>query len=160
MVLNKTTILGIIVEKVDRIMHGIKLGASGMINQVRQWASMGFLKNLSLLLLENQFDLFITSDHGNIESEGIGRISEGAIAEARGHRARVYSNAVLQDKMKRERPELVEWPQIGLPNDFFALLAPDRKAFVNSGDIVVTHGGACIEEVLVPFVNLSRKGRQ
>ncbi len=156
----KQRVLGIIVEKVDQIMHGMKLGSSGMINQVRQWASMSFLKNLLLLLLEHDFSLFITSDHGNIEAEGIGRISEGSLAETQGQRVRVYSNSVLREKTIGERPELEEWPQIGLPDNYLCLLAPKRKAFVNSGDIIVTHGGACIEEVIVPFVSVSRRGKK
>jgi len=151
-------VLGIIIKKVDQIMHGMKLGSAGMINQVKQWASIGFLKNLSLFLLEQNFHIFITSDHGNIEAEGIGRISEGSLAETKGQRVRVYSNSVLCEMTKGEHPELVEWPKIGLPEDYLCLLAPNRKAFVPPGDTVVTHGGACIEEVLVPFVSVSRRG--
>jgi len=35
-------VLGLVVDTVDRIMHGMELGAAGMHNQVRQWAEKGF----------------------------------------------------------------------------------------------------------------------
>ena len=82
--------LGIVIDTVDKIMHGMELGTAGMHNQVRQWASQKFMANLLDVLFENDFDVFLTSDHGNIEAEGCGRPSEGAIADLRGERARVY----------------------------------------------------------------------
>jgi hypothetical protein len=50
-----------------------------------------------------------------------------------------------------------EWPPIGLPADFLPLLAPDRESFVSQGDITVTHGGASMEETIVPLVHIVRK---
>ena len=41
-----TRVIGLIVDKVDRIMHGMELGAAGMHNQVRQWVRQGFVANL------------------------------------------------------------------------------------------------------------------
>ena len=44
-ILSRTDIrvLGLVVDKVDRIMHGMELGMAGMHNQVRQWAGEGFM---------------------------------------------------------------------------------------------------------------------
>ena len=42
----KTRVVGLVVDKVDRIMHGMQLGVAGMHNQVRQWAGRRFLANL------------------------------------------------------------------------------------------------------------------
>ncbi|MHB8992714.1 MAG: BREX-3 system phosphatase PglZ, partial [Chloroflexota bacterium] len=60
-------VLGLVVDKVDKIMHGMKLGAAGMHNQVRQWAEQGWLATLVEMLLDRGFGVYITSDHGNIE---------------------------------------------------------------------------------------------
>ena len=82
--------LGLVVDKVDRIMHGMELGAAGMHNQVRQWAGEGLMAALLDRLLGDGFAVYLTSDHGNIEAEGGGRPSEGALADTRGERARIY----------------------------------------------------------------------
>ena len=90
-----TRALGLVVDKVDRIMHGMELGTAGMHNQVRQWAGEGFPAELLDFLFDDGFAVFLTSDHGNIEAEGIGRPSEGAIADIRGERARVYPDPIF-----------------------------------------------------------------
>ncbi len=148
--------LGLVVDKVDKIMHGMELGAAGMHNQVRQWADEGFMTRLLDALLDAGFAIFLTSDHGNIEAEGIGRPSEGAIADLRGERARVYSDPVLRSRVHERFPDAVAWPALGLPEDCLALLAPNRSAFVRKGERIVGHGGASLEEVVVPMVEIER----
>ncbi len=64
----KIRVVGFIIDKVDKIVHGMELGTAGIHNQVRQWATQGFMIGLLNLLLQNHFDVFITSDHGNIEA--------------------------------------------------------------------------------------------
>ena len=100
-ILSRTDIraLGLVVDKVDKIMHGMELGTAGMHNQVRQWAGEGFMPGLLDLLLGDGFAVFLTSDHGNIEAEGHGQPSEGMVADVRGERARIYPDAVLRARV-------------------------------------------------------------
>ena len=93
-------VLGLVVDKVDKIMHGMELGAAGMHNQVRQWAEEGFMGRLLDILLDGGFAVFLTSDHGNIDAEGCGRPAEGAIADLRGQRARIYPDSTLRSRVK------------------------------------------------------------
>ena len=153
-VLSRTDIraLGLVVDKVDRIMHGMELGTAGMHNQVQQWAGEGFMARLLDRLLGDGFEVFLTSDHGNVEVEGRGRPSEGAVAEVRGERVRIYPDRLLRSRVRRQFPDAVAWPSVGLPEDCFALLAPARSAFVREGERIVGHGGASLEEVVVPLV--------
>ena len=148
--------LGLVVDKVDRIMHGMELGTAGMHNQVRQWAGEGFMAELLDKLLGDGFAVYLTSDHGNIEAEGRGRPSEGAVADVRGERARIYPDEVLRSRVQERFPDAVAWPAIGLPEDCLALLAPGRSAFVREGERVVGHGGASLEEVVVPWIRIER----
>ena len=152
-------VLGLVVDKVDKIMHGMKLGAAGMHNQVRQWAEQGWLAALVEILLNRGFAVYITSDHGNVEALGWGIASEGAIADQRGERARVYPTDLLRKQVKDKFPEALEWPAIGLPGDYLPLLAPDRVAFVKKDEKVVAHGGISLEELIVPFVRVERDTR-
>ncbi len=152
----KIRALGLVVDKVDKIMHGMTLGTAGMHNQVRQWAEEGFMAGLLDALLDDGFAVFLTSDHGNVEAEGCGRPAEGAIADVRGERARIYPDAALRSRVKERFPDAVEWPGPGLPEDCLALLAPGRTAFVREGERIVGHGGVSLEEVVVPMVEIGR----
>ena len=152
----KIRALGLVVDKVDKIMHGMTLGTAGMHNQVRQWAEEGFMAGLLDALLDDGFAVFLTSDHGNVEAEGRGRPAEGAIADVRGERARIYPDAALRSRVKERFPDAIEWPGPGLPEDCLALLAPGRTAFVREGERIVGHGGVSLEEVVVPMVEIGR----
>jgi hypothetical protein len=150
-------VVGLVIDKVDRIMHGMQLGTAGMHNQVRQWASEGFVCALIELLQSQRFQIYLASDHGNIEAKGIGKPLEGAVADLRGERVRVYSDRRLRSQIKERFPEALEWPPVGLPEDYLALIAPPRAAFVQAGETIVGHGGISVEELLVPFVRIERK---
>lgn len=149
--------IGLVVDKVDRIMHGMELGTAGMHNQVRQWAMQGYLACLLDILLEHDFQVILTSDHGNVEAEGLGRPAEGVIADLRGERVRVYPDRRLRAGVKARFPEAIEWPVVGLPDDFLPLLAPGRRAFIRQGERLVAHGGISLEELIVPLVQIERR---
>ncbi len=151
----KMRILGLVVDKVDRIMHGMQLGAAGMHNQIRQWAREGHLHRLLTLVMAAGYEVHVTADHGNIEADGIGRPSEGVTADIRGERVRVFPDDVLRRRIKDQFPGSIEWPTIGLPDDYRPLLAAKGCAFVTKGDRIVCHGSISIEEVIVPLVCIS-----
>ena len=152
----KARVAGLIVDKVDRIMHGMEMGTTGMHNQVAQWASQPYLDALLNLLLGRGFRVYLTSDHGNLEAVGCGRPAEGTVADLRGERVRVYPDAGLRRKVKERFPLALEWGTVGLPEDYLALLAPARQAFVQEKQRTVCHGGISIDELIVPLVQIER----
>ncbi|ROQ92175.1 BREX-3 system phosphatase PglZ [Desulfosoma caldarium] len=153
----KARVAGLVVDKVDKILHGMQMGTAGMHNQVSQWAKQPYLNTLLNLLLDRGFRIFLTSDHGNVEAEGCGRPSEGAAADLRGERVRVYTDAALRGEVKQKFPDAMEWNPVGLPEDYLALLAPARKAFVQEMQRTVCHGGISVEELIVPLVEIERR---
>lgn len=155
----KTRVVGLVVDKVDKIMHGMQLGSAGMHNQIKQWCQAGFLSALVGQLLDYDYEVWLTADHGNIQCEGKGRPSEGVIAETRGERVRVYPTPELRSQVAGAFPFAHEWQPVGLPADYFPLVAGGRGAFVNPGEAIVGHGGVAIEEVIVPLVKFERRTR-
>lgn len=155
----KTKVAGFVVDKVDRIMHGMQLGAAGMHNQIRQWCEGGFLHSLILYLLDHDFQVWLTADHGNIECYGKGNPSEGLMAETRGERVRIYQTGGLRDTVAEDLPFAEAWEPFGLPPDYYPLVASGVDAFAKEGDIIVGHGGIAIEEVIVPLIKFGKSSR-
>ncbi len=153
---HRTRVAGLVVDKVDRIMHGMELGAAGMHASIRQWCSMGWLSGLIKLCISQNFDVYLTSDHGNVEAVGCGRPSEGVIADVRGERCRIYPDEGLLQKFHSEFSNSLPWPGYGLPDGFHTLLATRRSAFIVNGKRIVGHGGIAIEEVVVPFIQIRK----
>lgn len=153
---NKTSIVGLVIDKVDKIMHGMQLGAPGMHNQIEQWCESGYLKTTLDYLDRNGYEVWLTSDHGNIEAHGIGRISEGSIADSRGERVRLYPSTELRDHIAESSIDSRVWNPIGLPDNFFPLVAAKNYAFIKDGALTVAHGGISLEEVIVPLIKIER----
>ena len=154
----RVRVAGLVVDAVDRIMHGMKLGSAGMHNQVRQWTRGGVLASLLDTLFDRGFEVFLTSDHGNVETTGCGAPKEGSVADLPGRRVRVFSDPGLRARVAKRFPGALEWPASGLPEDYLALLAPARRSFVRESERPVAHGGVTLEEVVVPFVAIERSG--
>jgi hypothetical protein len=152
----KIKILGLVINTIDKIMHNTTQGMQGMRAEIEVWLKRGYLIELLNLLISKGFCVYLTSDHGNIECEGVGKINEGILAEQRGERVRIYNDQTLLHIGMRKigKDKCFGWKGIGLPENIFILLASGRNAFVRKGERLVTHGGMSIEETIVPFVKV------
>ncbi|MCD6450383.1 MAG: BREX-3 system phosphatase PglZ [Thermotogaceae bacterium] len=147
-------VLGIVIRELDEIMHGEILGIEGLISATKLWYNRGILKDLLKLLITNDYHVILTSDHGNVLARGIGKPSEGVAAESKGERVRIYKNESLRQTVHSKYPEAIAWKPIGLPENFFPLIAGGRTAFANFDEETVCHGGTTVDELIIPFVEL------
>jgi hypothetical protein len=155
---SRLSVLGIVWNKIDEIMHGMQMQTAGMHDQVRLWASQGHLQQLLTRLHAEGFTVYLTADHGNVTATGVGDPKEGVLVETKGKRVRVYDRPEFLEEFATKFPTSLRWPNYGLPPARHVLLAGNLKAFTVVGDEVVSHGGIALEEVLVPFVAISREG--
>jgi hypothetical protein len=146
--------LGIVVGKVDEMLHGVVTGLGGLHAQVRQWSQQGAFRTLIDSLLEQGFTVYVTADHGNVAAKGIGRPNVGTVPEEKGERAWVFRDDVLRAQVQQALPSALLWPGPGLPADYSVLLPRGVDAFIAQGKETLGHGGIALEEVLVPFVRI------
>jgi len=146
--------LGIVVGKVDEMLHGVVTGLGGLHAQVRQWSQQGAFRALIDSLLEQGFTVYVTADHGNVAAKGIGRPNVGTVPEEKGERAWVCRDDVLRAQVQQALPTALLWPGPGLPADYSVLLPRGVDAFLAQGKETLGHGGIALEEVLVPFVRI------
>jgi hypothetical protein len=149
-------VAGIVVGKIDQMLHGMVTGTDGMHAGVRHWAKRGSLWRLLDVLFDGGFEVVLTADHGNVDGVGIGKPNVGVTANERGERVHVFEDALLRSNVATKYPGALEWPSIGLPDNYFALIAPPLRAFITAERRTVAHGGICIEEAIVPFVTMRR----
>ncbi len=150
-------VLGIVWNKVDNIMHGMAMQTPGMHNHVALWGAQRHLHELLTRLHEEGFTTYLTADHGNVTAEGVGTPKEGVLVETRGSRARIYDHPDFRAEVASRFPDAVLWPPVGLPPNTHALLGGRLTAFAGDGTVLVSHGGIALEEVIVPFVAVSRE---
>jgi hypothetical protein len=152
-----TTAAAFIINKVDKIVHGAQLGMLGIHNQIMLYAESGQFEEFLQSLLDMHFEIFITSDHGNIECHGEGKPNENSLANTRGERVRIYSSETLRRTVKDKFPNTLEWFPGNLPKNYFPLLSLSNNAFVKENETIVSHGSISIQESIVPFVKVERK---
>ncbi|KYK31512.1 MAG: BREX-3 system phosphatase PglZ [Theionarchaea archaeon] len=153
----KKTILGLVVNTVDDFMHSAQMGTFEMHQKVRIWVQQGYFNQLIDELLDRGFDVYISSDHGNVYATGRGTPREGVLVEKKGNRARIYGELDFLMKTAHKFPSVV-WPEEYFTPGYSVLLADGLSAFARDGEKVVAHGGISLEEVLVPFIRVRRGG--
>ena len=147
-------VVGLVIDEVDDRLHKER-SKKDVAMWIGNWLTTGFVDRMFSLLLNKGFHVYLTADHGNVESTGVGRPSQGVIAETRGERVRVYRSEPLLADSAAAYPTTVRLDIAGLPANFMPLFAGGRTAFVPVGEQVVVHGGVSVEELIVPFVKVS-----
>lgn len=150
---NKVNTVGLVIDIVDKIMHGQQLGNEGMIQNIRAWMEKGYLIDLLEMLLSYGYNIYLTSDHGNVEAKGIGIPRQGSISETKGQRSRIYSNESLIADIEDKYDSIV-WPGYGLPEDMKVCIPNGNRAYIKENDEIISHGGISIKEVIVPFIEI------
>lgn len=148
-------VIGAVIGLIDQAMHQVGLGTPGLHALVEVWARTKQLATLVNALIMRGYAVYITADHGNTFGRGFGKPDVGATAQQRGERAHIFRNQDFRDRTAPQYPGAIEWPQIGLPRDYYALLAPYGACFLPEGKEAVGHGGIALEEVMVPFVRIA-----
>lgn len=149
-------IYGAVIDVIDQIMHGAMQGLKTMQSEIKTWLKSNYLVQFLTDLIAAGFEVYVTSDHGNVECTGRGRIPQGVTVETKGERFRTYQSEIIRNQTALEHTDTIPWDDTSLPENYFVLLANDKRAFTPKNDKIVTHGGIHIEEVIVPFVNVTR----
>lgn len=153
---NRLRVLGLVVNMVDDIMHGQQLSIEGMHQDIRLWASRQNLQRFIERLFSKGFEVFITSDHGNIGAVGQGTLQEGLAVENPGERVRFY-NSEMNCNAIISKYKAFKWEAPGLPKKYNYVLSEENLAFVKEGKKIVAHGGLALEEVIVPFIHIRKE---
>jgi hypothetical protein len=150
-------VIGLVVDTIDELLHGELFGKHGLVGRIEHWLGLGEWDRLVAALIDAGYQIYITADHGNVDTVGMGRPSEGSSAEARGERVRIYDSEALRQKSLATIAGTRVLQPGGLPESYKPLFAPYGRAFIPEGQRAVVHGGTSLEEVIVPFVRISRK---
>jgi hypothetical protein len=148
-----TTILGLVCNDLDEIMHGSILGSNQLKMSTEQWISKSQIVQTIISLRAAGYQVYITSDHGNVEATGIKNltIKDKVGALSRGKRHLHFTNETLLDSFIEQNPDL-EVGKKGL-----SLYLKKQEAFTNENSLVITHGGSHIWEVIVPFISINEQ---
>jgi hypothetical protein len=145
-----TSILGLVCNDLDEIMHGSILGSSQLKMSTEQWIAKSNIVNIILSLRERDFQVYITSDHGNIEAEGLKNLTmkDKVGTLSRGKRHLYFTNEILLRSFIDSNPSL----SFGIKDH--SVYLKYTEAFTEDSHKVIAHGGSHFWEVIVPFITI------
>lgn len=150
-------ILGTVFPIVDELMHKTSQGYPEIYSSIKLWMRNHFFIRIVTLLLDNEYEIIITSDHGNIEALPGKKINEGIIVDTKDQRVRIYDRESAREKAFQNYSGLIKINPVtyALPENYYALVHEKAEYFGTNGSII-THGGLSFQEAIVPFIQLWR----
>jgi hypothetical protein len=127
-----------------------------LLKLTENWVNRSQIITTFETLLRNDFTLFITTDHGNIQAKGWrslkGREKLGTNKSgSRSARHLEYTEEWLSDEFLENNKDL----DGSIVSEANAIYFTDNLSF-STEDELVTHGGAHILEVLIPFITITK----
>ncbi|MCK8058417.1 MULTISPECIES: PglZ domain-containing protein [unclassified Fusibacter] len=145
--------VSIIINDIDDLVHNQMQGRHGMLNDIEYYAKKGELQHLVSDLYSNGFDIYITSDHGNTLCTGVGKPKGlGIEVETRSKRMMVLKE--FADKGIYGDCGEISYPGYYLDKQYEYLICESGSSYDIQDEIVMTHGGMSIDEVIVPFIKI------
>ena len=142
----------VIINEIDEIIHGQRQGKVGMYNDMDLLGKSGKLQSLICKLIAQGFSVYITSDHGNTLCTGVGGFRSGVEVQSRSKRMAVLKDFAEANSLIAENT--TEYQGFYLDKEYKYFTCNEGVSFDNKGDIVMTHGGMSIDEVIVPFIKI------
>ena len=147
-------IVGIVVKTIDEMMHKVTFGKKQMYENLKFWLEQKTnITEFVDKVIEMGYEIILTADHGNTEAKGVGSSKRKSIAvTSSGQRA-----IILEQFHDTPISNTVDFKTYSLPSKYKYKLFEDNCAAVKKNTIVVTHGGASLEELIVPFIHIKEK---
>jgi hypothetical protein len=158
---SKNRRLGVLVNLFDQVMHTVK----GMTPEsdkriyydaLRSHLENGRLAELFTILLDQDYRIFVTADHGNVAGVGTGLKPPKALVESYARRVALFEDPALAESYRDEHAGLYTfWTKV-LPSSMQPVYLEGNKLFASAGKTMISHGGLSIEELIVPFVEVKK----
>ncbi|WP_417558480.1 PglZ domain-containing protein [Mesoflavibacter zeaxanthinifaciens] len=151
--LKNITKFALVLKDLDEKMHS-STDYKDLYDLTENWIERSDIANVIKTLKEEGFAVFLTTDHGNIQAKGWrglqGREKLGTQQSgSRSKRHLEYTDQWLVDEFLENNPDLRE----SLATENQSIFIKDNLSF-STEDTLVTHGGAHLLEVLIPFIEI------
>ncbi len=147
--------LGIVFTFMDTLAHNKLTTKSKLIRDIRHFLDKSDMDRFIEKLLDQDFQVFFVSDHGNIYAKGAGIRAKKDLVNEKARRYMIFKYKELAGEYETQNTVLLQLRNI--IGDQWLLLQSGNEMFGNPNHECVTHGGISIEEVVVPFVKVMRK---
>ncbi len=150
---DNTTMLGLVCNDLDEVMHGSNLGNSHLKLSTEHWLEKSKIVETIGALRAKGFQIYLTADHGNVEARGLKNLTlkDKVGALSRGKRHLYFTNETLLESFRQQNLTL----DVGKKG--LSIYLKNQEAFTKENGLVITHGGSHLWEVIVPFISINEQ---
>lgn len=142
--------LAYVTVKLDEKMHALENNRE-LFLLTQNWAS-SFAKDI-MMLIDAGYKVFLTADHGNVESVGWRKLTSQEKVYVYGDRSKGMRHLIYDDTHGMdELYEQMDHDQVWRHENW--IVWRNRKSFSSNGCQEITHGGCHFLEVLIPFIKI------
>lgn len=147
--------LGIVYKDLDEKMHNSD-DYTDLLDLTKNWYEKSEVFEVIYNLIEDDYNVFLTSDHGNVPVKGYrnltGREKLGSNKSgSRSTRHIEYNDSWLADEFIQNNKDIED----SIIREDNVIYLSDDLSFTSKQKLV-THGGSHILEVLIPFIRITR----
>lgn len=156
----KNVRLGILINLFDDVMHASKELPPDSDKRIyydtlRSYLENGALDQLFAILLDHGYRIFISSDHGNVAGSGNGLKPPRDLIETYARRVAIFDQESLAQEFAQKNAHIY-YRTKSLPPRLHPVYLPGNELFATNKSAQISHGGLSIEELVVPFVEITR----
>jgi hypothetical protein len=152
---NDYTSIGIVFSFIDRFIHTDFLNDKKIILQnIKHYLEKADFYKLLQSLIDQNFKVYITSDHGNIFSIGNGIHVSKDLVDANAKRYLIQERKELLEEYKTLDSIIKQFSNIN--GNEYLLLQTGTHMYAGKNDQGLTHGGISISEVIIPFIEVKK----
>lgn len=139
-------VAGFVINALDDMMHGNVFGYRELYLKTELWIKQSAICSSIKNLRDAGFDVYISTDHGNVEANLCLKLSSGqkAVMNSRSKRF------VQFDTEEQAALFITSYTNFALGQRGKSVYFKDTSGFGTSGKKVITHGGSHILELLIP----------
>jgi len=148
-----TKFMAVVINDIDDIVHGQRQGRLGMFNDMDVLGKSGKLQRLIERLAGQGFGVYITADHGNTPCVGVGGFRSGVEVESKSMRMAVLKDFAEANNLLTQNAYAYEGYYLDKVYRYY--VCETGVSFDRKGESVMAHGGASLDEVIVPFIKIT-----
>jgi hypothetical protein len=151
--------LGIVINLFDDVMHATTRITPESDKRVYYPTLRAHLDNSRLLevfktLLAAEYQIYLTSDHGNVSGLGNGLTPHKVLIDKYAQRVVLYDSEVLGNEYATAHGLLLYRTKF-LPAGMYPVYLPTGTVFGKQGVAQISHGGLSLEELVVPLITVN-----
>ena len=158
---SKNKRMGILVNLFDDALHAIKgmpLEADKRVlySTLNGHLTNSYIRDLMRRLLDGEYRVFLSSDHGNTCGRGTGVLPPKAFIETYARRVAIFDQVSLAQEFA-QKIQGIYFRTKSLPTAVHPVYTAGIELFASKDAIEISHGGLSIEELVVPFIEVQRE---